>query len=599
MKQTVLFSLTVVGLALMAGAAGRPELVAKVASGELKEARASWWGFDPADSTRFLQAAIRSGVKELAVDKMPTPWIVRPLKGASNLWIALEKGAEVCAKAGGFLEKTDALFLFEQCENVRLSGIGATLRMRREDYTRPPYERSEWRHALWFDCCTNVTVEGLTIASSGGDGIYISSRNQCGRNKGVTIRNVICTDNLRQGISVISAEDLVIENCELRNTRGAAPSAGIDFEPNFPGHALKNCIVRNCRAHDNFGSGCEINAPQLNHTSEPIGISFESCVSEGDGRSFSFNVDSVRGREVGGTLSISNCHFSSPLRTGVSIRENLVTPLKIAISDSSFSETNAYGKRTVTPLDDSWMCEHLPFNSVFGRRVPRVLEPNFAGFAVSDPAPGKMAKVSALRIRSMVTYVVYADMPRKLAFRGQQVRIGRYPVRETSFAVTDVRTGTLVATVPVPGFDSSEFSFEAPERGFYRLSAYLSVGGFVLTESDSPVAIDVTDRPQSFYASVGGFWLVVPAGVRELEVAACGGGRDCRQSVVLQDPRGRKVWHRQSIGRWERIVQPIGDKSGVWSFWMGRPSEGSFADASCDVRGVPGFLFLDKDRLWW
>ena len=42
-----------------------PDKVALVAKGELKEARASWWGFDKDDSTRFLQAAITSGVHGL------------------------------------------------------------------------------------------------------------------------------------------------------------------------------------------------------------------------------------------------------------------------------------------------------------------------------------------------------------------------------------------------------------------------------------------------------------------------------------------------------------------------------------------------------
>ncbi len=46
----------------------RPDLVAKVASGELKEARASWWGFDKDDSTAYLQAAITSGVERLVVE---------------------------------------------------------------------------------------------------------------------------------------------------------------------------------------------------------------------------------------------------------------------------------------------------------------------------------------------------------------------------------------------------------------------------------------------------------------------------------------------------------------------------------------------------
>ncbi|MBR3822849.1 MAG: DUF4838 domain-containing protein, partial [Kiritimatiellae bacterium] len=40
----------------------QPELVKLVEAGKLKEARASWWGYDPENSTRFLQAAIDSGV---------------------------------------------------------------------------------------------------------------------------------------------------------------------------------------------------------------------------------------------------------------------------------------------------------------------------------------------------------------------------------------------------------------------------------------------------------------------------------------------------------------------------------------------------------
>ena len=43
----------------------RPDLVAKVASGEIREARASWWGFDKDDSTVCLQAAIDSARRKL------------------------------------------------------------------------------------------------------------------------------------------------------------------------------------------------------------------------------------------------------------------------------------------------------------------------------------------------------------------------------------------------------------------------------------------------------------------------------------------------------------------------------------------------------
>ena len=56
----------------------RPDLVAKVAAGELREARASWWGFDKEDSTRFLQAAITSGVRPFLFPSPDKYWYSKP-----------------------------------------------------------------------------------------------------------------------------------------------------------------------------------------------------------------------------------------------------------------------------------------------------------------------------------------------------------------------------------------------------------------------------------------------------------------------------------------------------------------------------------------
>ena len=82
------------------------------------------------------------------------------------------------------------------------------------------------------------------IEQTGGDGIYLGSAPKQIPNRQVTIRRVDCNANHRQGISVISAEDLLIEDCQLRHTDGTAPMAGIDFEPNHPADFLVNCVVR-------------------------------------------------------------------------------------------------------------------------------------------------------------------------------------------------------------------------------------------------------------------------------------------------------------------------------------------------------------------
>ena len=49
-----------------------------------KEVKVSSFGYDPEDSTRFLQAALDSGADRVIVDRQKDPWISKPLFGRSN-----------------------------------------------------------------------------------------------------------------------------------------------------------------------------------------------------------------------------------------------------------------------------------------------------------------------------------------------------------------------------------------------------------------------------------------------------------------------------------------------------------------------------------
>ena len=192
-----------------------------------REVKVSSFGFDPEDSTRFIQAAIDSGAEKVIFDKMPSPWVSLPLRGASKQELFFEPGVELVAKKGAFLGKEESLITFRDAEGVSLVGHGATLRMHKSDYFQPPYEKSEWRHALSIHSCRRVKIEGIAIRDSGGDAIYIGRK---GRRKmpyceDVVIRDVLCDGNNRQGISVISVKNLLIERCRLNNTSGSNPQA--------------------------------------------------------------------------------------------------------------------------------------------------------------------------------------------------------------------------------------------------------------------------------------------------------------------------------------------------------------------------------------
>ena len=593
----IVFQLCAIAGASAALGWARPDLVMQVRAGACAEARASWWGFDMADSTLQLQAALTSGVARLVVDKMPSPWVVDPLVGASDLELVLEPGVEVQAKPGGFRGRGASLLTFAGCTNVHIVGYGAALRMRHEDYMKPPYAKSEWRHALSILSCRDVRIEGLTVADSGGDGIYLGCSGASRRNVDVAIRDVVCDRNHRQGISVISAENLLIENTVMRGTFGTPPAAGIDFEPNHPAEVLKNCVMRNCRTARNQGAGYTVWAGQLNGASEPMDLRFENCTSTGDRTAFNFSTDGRRGRSVRAALSLSNCSFEKPRGAcAVNIRESPSSAVSVSIAGCRIVTTNAVGEDVVTPMDEEWRRKHLPLSADGRPPIPYLPAFDFARARVFDEAPGAAVRLQPLCLRNIAVYIVYADAARTLRFKGRQKRVGRYEPGAKPILAADA-AGKTVARMPLPGFVETEFAFNAPAAGFYRLSIDVGRVAFCLTEADAPVAIDVEERQQGFIASAGSFWLAVPPGVEEFALYASGEGEE-RAHVLLEDPRGVCVWERDGISTWERAVVGGKPRPGLWKATMKRPSSGVFEDVRIDVAGIPGHLFLAPGRTW-
>lgn len=595
-KSTLLVLGTAIA-ALSVSAEPRPDLIAKVQSGELKEARASWWGFNREDSTKNLQAAIDSRVPRLIVDRMESPWVVLPLQGVSNQELAFEEGAEVLAKRGGYKPKNACLLTYRACENVKLTGYRATLKMWHEDYMKEPYEKSEWRHALSILSCSNVVVQGLTIASSGGDGIYLGATGKGPRkNTDVLIRDVLCHDNHRQGISVITAENLLIENTVMRETHGTPPAAGIDFEPNHPEEVLKNCVMRNCLTVNNQGCGYTTWAGQLNANSEPLDLRFENCTSFGDRTAFGFACDSRRGRDVGGNVLIRGCSFEKsrgPIT--VNLRENRFGTLHYTVESSRVVTTNAAGIEVTVPMDDAWKQVHIPRQADPDFMLPHIANPDLAHAVIQDVAPGRSVKLQPMRIRNRGTYIVYADSARELNFSGHQCRVGRYSPAKKPIIVTDL-AGKTIAKIPLPDYADKPFAFKVPAAGFYRMTFDLASVAFTLTSADVPVALDVTDGSQNLISSAGSLWLQVPKSAKTFALYVCGEGVE-RVHATLDTPQNMRVWDQDDISNWSKsVVRPA--LPGLWRITLSKPSHGCFEDSKYDIAGVPGFLFLSKEKTW-
>ena len=295
--------------------AADPSAAGQALTGQKLVANAAWWGFDEEDSTQYVQAAIDSGAPRVVIPYVGAPWIVRPITLRSNQEILFEPGVLVLAKRGEFKGRGDSLFSAVDVSNVTLRGYGATLRMWKEDYQGKAYEKAEWRMTLDFDGCRHVRVEGLRLESSGGDGIYVGATSELPYCHDVIIRDVICDDHHRQGISVISAVDLLIENCVLSNTGGTAPQAGIDFEPNHANEKLVNCVLRNCRMADNRGAGVLLYLKNLSRATTPVSLLVENCLITG-GSDAGIAVGVVKDDGPTGWIEFRNCIIDGPRKCG-------------------------------------------------------------------------------------------------------------------------------------------------------------------------------------------------------------------------------------------------------------------------------------------
>ena len=349
----------VIALAL-AAIAGGPRFV--VAAADAPErvppavVKASSFGWNATNATQCLQAALDSGAPVVVIDNVDlggsrsrvtatdaqervppagngqTPhgscdWIIEPVFLRSNQEVVIEDGVVVRALPGAFKGVNDCLFTARGVTNVVLRGNrqtvkpsnrqtsrdGApdaipTLRMERDAYTdRSAYRFSEWRHTLSLIDSKDVRISDLAFRYSGGDGIYVGKGSE-----DVEIRRVDCGDHYRQGISVISARNLVIADSRFTATKGTPPQCGIDFEPNKPSERLVNCVIENCDFDTNASGGMAFYLPQLDDTSEPISIVIRNCRARGNasnGLGMVVGVNRKR-KPVKGTIIIEDCLFA-------------------------------------------------------------------------------------------------------------------------------------------------------------------------------------------------------------------------------------------------------------------------------------------------
>ena len=116
--------------------------------------------------------------------------------------------------------------------------------------------QGEWGMGIYLGYgASNVEISDIYISDCWGDGVYFGNGDT--PISYVTIDNVTCDNNRRQGMSISNAIHITVTNSTFKNTHGTAPEAGIDIEPD-PGNTLYDITIQNTQCIGNAGSGIDI-----------------------------------------------------------------------------------------------------------------------------------------------------------------------------------------------------------------------------------------------------------------------------------------------------------------------------------------------------
>ena len=630
--------------------------IEEVKQGKRKVAYASWWGFDPEDATEALQAAIDSGAPKVVVENMGRPWIVsRTINLRSNQEIVFEKGVIVEAKKGAFLGKGDCLFLAALQRNITIIGYGAVLRMRKLDYTQPPYEKAEWRHALSIRSCENVRVFGLTLASSGGDGIYLGVAKRGVPNSNIHIKDVVCVDNYRQGISVISAENVLMENVVMRDTSGTPPMAGIDFEPNDPTEVLSNIVMRNCVVQNNSGDGFAFYLHNLNSASRPISIRLEGCRSIGNRRSVSISVGNSKEKTVSGVIEFVDCKFEGSEGAGIYIAQKppfgcKVRFVKCEISDAALKQvtqspimfasargnfepiggvefidcvvrdkverlpmaffnpagvesTDVIG--TLTLIRDGRATKFELIRELLNEWFPQQAFKVFPKFEVKGAkfvplfpdAKFPQGVSSTARLRGVAEFLVWANAGEKVAFTLKVLPVGKVEVRPAKLAIT-TPSGKVIGMKDAVAERDNDYEFVADETGAFRITCSAGNATVTLSKCTYRFCLFAGEGTFHFLGTIGEFFFLVPKGVREFGVKVMGGDGTELVKVTVRDGVGRVVAERDNIALGQFAITRENEESDeIFSVKFERPSIGVLEDFFVQLQGIPPLLAPVREAL--
>ena len=202
----------------------------------------------------------------------------------------------------------------------------------------------EQRHGILLCGCSNIEIRDIICKDCGGDGICIAGGNIIRYSEGVSVENVTCDNNFRQGISITSVDGLTIDDCIFKNS----DNSNIRIEPSG-GDAntgvLTNIVVRDTICKDGGSDAGDLCLTLNNFTSDnkDVDMVFENLLVSG-GASGIRVLSYANG--LGGSIKFKSVTVENTADNGTSIYKT--------INDFDLSFENCVW-RNIDPNDSSWI----------------------------------------------------------------------------------------------------------------------------------------------------------------------------------------------------------------------------------------------------
>jgi len=286
------------------------------------------------------------------------------LEATNNQTIILLEGAHLKAAVGSFKGKYQAMIRVNEKSNSHIKlERGSHISMRKEHYTvANGYTLAEWRHCVRFIGCTDYSIVGegeAHLDNPGGDCLILEGVNLATPALRTTnirghIAGIILDRGHRQGMSVLSANTLTVNNCAFNNVLGTAPQSGCDLEPPHPVDVLIDIVFNRCTFNTNPSRHLFFNFDLMNPSggsvSSPVSMTFNNCIFEGGNTNWGIDFKCATGSgPPSGFITFNDCSVcNTPY---AAIRAVWDSACNVIVTFNNLNIYNCSRKLEDTPID--------------------------------------------------------------------------------------------------------------------------------------------------------------------------------------------------------------------------------------------------------